>query len=521
VVRAHVAALGAAFAPALLFAANARADASPPDPTYPGPAVPCVTFRIAPVQPFSPYGSAPYVLHYPAGYQSSSGTLMLESGMRLAAGSGGCATATADGKAVHYGVTITITQGSTVYNVATQLEPDEEPVPLPSALNSRQTATIAYTLQKWTCTIIGLTPFCNAPTTLSSGSYSALVYPRGSYASANYSRTIFSVDDNTPDGGWQSTHVNSLTLDDSLAGNSVSFTGKGWKVVNGVSQRPQVGTVGLGADFAIYRDDFSNPHDPRPSATALAQYGVSPAAGLQWPRATGWRNGDPFSYSVDLPILARDAISFCWYAPPTFYHLPFKHWDHWYLANGNFDDPDGGHGDNGNTTIGNNQKYAFDFVPDANYNGVGEVGAPVVAARNGVVVDTQTAETGNSWKSNVYVDDGTNIDVIAPSGSTSVGNFVVLEHEDATFGVYWHFKPNSVLVQVGDYVERGDTIGYAGYTGNASGPHLHFDVRINWSTGYPGNKLEYPTLPVRFQDLNHPNGCWLPRDADALDSNNG
>ncbi|HEY3183840.1 MAG TPA: M23 family metallopeptidase [Gaiellaceae bacterium] len=528
--RRHATAVAAALAVVVSIVAPARADVLPPISPYPVPVAPCAGLRIAPVQAFAPYGAAPYLLHGLKGYQDASGTLMLEAGMRVAAVSGGCPTATSDGHAIHYGLTISIQQGASTYTVATELEPDAGPVALPAALDPAQPATLTYSQRKWTCVILGVTPWCNASTELSSGSYAIVVAPRGSYASASYSRTTFTVDDNVPDGKWQPTHVTSLTLDDSLAATPVSFTAKGWPVVNGASLRPQVGAIGTGDDFAIYRDDFSNPHDPRPNATALAKYGVTPAAGLQWPRATGTRNGGSFSYSVDLPILARDAISFCWFAPPTFYHLPFKHYDHWYLANGNYDDPDGGHPDNGKTTIGNNQKYAFDFVPDANLNGVGEVGAPIVAARNGIVVDRQAFQTQNSWNGDqnkdgipdgALVDDGTNVTLYAPTGSTSVGNFVILEHEDATFGVYWHFKPSGVIVQVGDYVERGDTIGYAGYTGNASMPHLHFDVRGNWDTAYPGSGIEYPTIPVRFKDLNHPSGCWLPRDADPLDSNNG
>jgi murein DD-endopeptidase MepM/ murein hydrolase activator NlpD len=437
--------------------------------------------------------------------------------MRIAA-TGNCTTVSADGHYSVYGLDVSIQQGAATYPVTTRLGPDDDPVALPAAVAFDQPAVLLWTIEKKSCVLVGITPFCGTPAPISNGSYPMLLEPRGSYATAKYSSTIFTVDDNTVDADWQPTHVTSVSLDPSVPA-AATFTAKGWSVANNVSSRPQVNTIDLGEDFAIYKDDFSSPHDPRPSAKALAQYGVSPAAGLQWPKVYGTRNGATYWYSVDTPTLARDAISFCWFAPPTFYRLPFQPVPGWQLWNGNYDDPNGGHPDSGATTIGNNQKYAFDFGPDANGNGVGEVGAAIVAARNGIVVDEQTAETGNSWASGPWVDDGTTVTHLAPSGYMGVGNFVILLHEDGTYGVYWHLKPNSATVAVGDYVQRGDILGNAGYTGNASTPHLHFDVRINWDVNYPQSGIEYPSTPVRFQDQNHPGGCWLPRDGQQLLSN--
>lgn len=108
--------------------------------------------------------------------------------------------------------------------------------------------------------------------------------------------------------------------------------------------------------------------------------------------------------------------------------------------------------------------------------------------------------------------------VVWDSGYLGVGNHLVIEHADGTFGVYWHFEQNGVRVKVGDIVERGDWVGLSGSTGNASTSHLHFDVRTGWDFGYPASRIELPSIPVRFQTEDH--NCWLPRTGDVLISNN-
>ena len=44
---------------------------------------------------------------------------------------------------------------------------------------------------------------------------------------------------------------------------------------------------------------------------------------------------------------------------------------------------------------------------------------------------------------------------------------------------------SSRAVSAGQYVNQGEVIGYVGSTGNSTGPHLHFEVRINGSTVDP------------------------------------
>ena len=67
--------------------------------------------------------------------------------------------------------------------------------------------------------------------------------------------------------------------------------------------------------------------------------------------------------------------------------------------------------------------------------------------------------------------------------SSSYGNYVMIYHADGSSTVYAHMS--SLAVSAGQYVNQGDVIGYVGSTGNSTGPHLHFEVRINGSTVDP------------------------------------
>jgi murein DD-endopeptidase MepM/ murein hydrolase activator NlpD len=57
------------------------------------------------------------------------------------------------------------------------------------------------------------------------------------------------------------------------------------------------------------------------------------------------------------------------------------------------------------------------------------------------------------------------------------GNLVVVDHGNGLSTAYAH--ASSIVVGVGQTVAQGQTVSLVGSTGNSSGPHLHFEVRVN------------------------------------------
>ena len=60
----------------------------------------------------------------------------------------------------------------------------------------------------------------------------------------------------------------------------------------------------------------------------------------------------------------------------------------------------------------------------------------------------------------------------------SYGNYVIINHHDGTYTLYAHGQAGSICVSQGQKVEQGQQIMRVGSTGNSSGPHLHFEVRV-------------------------------------------
>jgi len=68
--------------------------------------------------------------------------------------------------------------------------------------------------------------------------------------------------------------------------------------------------------------------------------------------------------------------------------------------------------------------------------------------------------------------------------SGGYGNYIIIDHGDAYATLYAHLPNTRPLVSVGDRVSSGEIIAWMGNTGNASGVHLHFEVR------YRGNIVD-------------------------------
>lgn len=65
----------------------------------------------------------------------------------------------------------------------------------------------------------------------------------------------------------------------------------------------------------------------------------------------------------------------------------------------------------------------------------------------------------------------------ATHGSTGYGNHIVIKHDGVYSTLYGHCK--ELCVKVGDKVKKGQVIAKVGSTGDSTGPHLHFEIRVN------------------------------------------
>jgi len=87
-------------------------------------------------------------------------------------------------------------------------------------------------------------------------------------------------------------------------------------------------------------------------------------------------------------------------------------------------------------------------------------GTPVCAARDGVIY--------------AYKEDSDEGGPFSSYGKKA--NFIIVKHNDGSFGCYWHLKKNGVMVKSGS-VAKGQLIGYSGSTGFVLKAHLHFSVK--------------------------------------------
>ncbi|NNG88010.1 transglycosylase family protein [Streptomyces cacaoi] len=109
--------------------------------------------------------------------------------------------------------------------------------------------------------------------------------------------------------------------------------------------------------------------------------------------------------------------------------------------------------------------------------------------------------SGSSWSSGSHTgvdftaSSGTSVkavaagEVVAAGNGGAYGNQVVIKHADGKYTQYGHLS--SVSVSVGRQVGAGTQIGLSGATGNATGPHLHFEVRTGPDYGSDIDPVAY------------------------------
>jgi len=108
------------------------------------------------------------------------------------------------------------------------------------------------------------------------------------------------------------------------------------------------------------------------------------------------------------------------------------------------------------------------------------IGTPVLAAEKGVIVEV--------WDQDKYCYRG------------AYGKFVVIEHENNLTTLYAHLS--LATIKKGDYVSRGDIIGYVGNTGYSTGPHLHLTVYASQTFRIGPSKINCGPIMPFGGDLN-------------------
>jgi hypothetical protein len=138
------------------------------------------------------------------------------------------------------------------------------------------------------------------------------------------------------------------------------------------------------------------------------------------------------------------------------------------------------------------QNFAFDFHLPSD--------TTVRAARSGVVEWLQQGQSFNC--SDPPPAPG------CPLGSlANWGNAVRIRHDGGFTSWYFHLKPNSVVVKIGDTVQAGQPIASSDNTGRSGGPHLHFQVQAdsnNWGQ----------SVAINFDQ------CQSPKSGDNVTSRN-
>jgi murein DD-endopeptidase MepM/ murein hydrolase activator NlpD len=182
---------------------------------------------------------------------------------------------------------------------------------------------------------------------------------------------------------------------------------------------------------------------------------------------------------------APDAVEACTSYPDwqtSDYVLPYAVGASFRVSQGNCSPPGDGHR--------GSERYAYDFdMP---------IGTPFVAVRAGVAVHVETS----------HVD--------GQVAATGLDNYIVIRHDDGTFGLYGHLTRDGAAIAEGSSVAPGQMIGRSGNTGNTNNfPHLHIGVHA--CDPVVNGSAACATQPVTFRNTAaNPSGLQRDRRYESL-----
>lgn len=121
------------------------------------------------------------------------------------------------------------------------------------------------------------------------------------------------------------------------------------------------------------------------------------------------------------------------------------------------------------------QRYAYDLIimkEGKSFNSNGEdlenyycYNSKVIAPNSGEVIAIEY-----SIKDNIIgVTDTYN----------DLGNYIMIKHDEREYSLIAHLKYKSIIIKEGDWVEKGDLVGFVGNSGNSTEPHIHFQLMDN------------------------------------------
>ena len=137
------------------------------------------------------------------------------------------------------------------------------------------------------------------------------------------------------------------------------------------------------------------------------------------------------------------------------------------------------------------EQERIDAMPDV--NGIKLATAPItgrITSRYGV---SSSIRSSRHTGLDISATTGTPIKVVADGTVTfakyngSYGNLVKVDHGNGV--ETWYAHTSKMYVKVGQEVKAGDVIAAVGSTGNSTGPHLHFEIRIDGEHVNPQNYL--------------------------------